>query len=128
MGADIGGPLSAQVEAQVKDKDPRKSKASSGKAAPVTSNQGAIPQTIPEASEPMEMQNDTRYSMGEGTLNPIESNDPFTMPATRMDSDINPNMLNIPDIGLGLDDSFSWEMIGLGLEEPMPTQEAIDDL
>jgi hypothetical protein len=25
-------------------------------------------------------------------------------------------------------DSFSWEMIGLGLEEPLPTQETIQEL
>lgn len=27
-----------------------------------------------------------------------------------------------------LDDGMTWEMIGLGLEEPLPTQEAIDEL
>lgn len=31
------------------------------------------------------------------------------------------------DIG-GLDNTFSWEMIGLGLDEPLPTQDVIDDL
>ena len=76
----------------------------------------------------MDMRNDTTYSMGEGTLNPIGSNDPFTVPATGISGDVNSDLLNIPDIGLGLDDNFSWEMIGLGLEEPMPMQEAIDDL
>jgi hypothetical protein len=30
---------------------------------------------------------------------------------------------------MGLDDStFTWEMIGLGLEEPLPPQETIDEL
>ena len=33
-----------------------------------------------------------------------------------------------PNMDFVLDDNFSWEMIGLGLEEPMPTQEAIDEL
>lgn len=33
------------------------------------------------------------------------------------------------NMGMGLDDStFTWEMIGLGLEEPLPPQESIDDL
>lgn len=33
------------------------------------------------------------------------------------------------DLRLGMDDSiFCWEMIGLGLEEPLPAQEAIDEL
>lgn len=32
-------------------------------------------------------------------------------------------------MGMGLDDStFTWEMIGLGLEEPLPPQETIDEL
>ena len=33
-----------------------------------------------------------------------------------------------PDMSFGLDDNFNWEMIGLGLEEPLPTQEAMDEL
>ena len=33
-----------------------------------------------------------------------------------------------PDMSFGLDDNFNWEMIGLGLEEPMPTQQAVDEL
>jgi hypothetical protein len=33
------------------------------------------------------------------------------------------------NIGMGLDDNtFTWEMIGLGLEEPLPPQETIDEL
>ncbi len=28
----------------------------------------------------------------------------------------------------GVDNNFSWEMIGLGLEEPLPPQETIDEL
>jgi hypothetical protein len=33
------------------------------------------------------------------------------------------------DIGMGLDDNtFTWEMIGLGLEEPLPPQDTIDEL
>ena len=30
--------------------------------------------------------------------------------------------------GLGGDDPFSWELIGQGLEEPLPRQEVIDEL
>ncbi len=33
-----------------------------------------------------------------------------------------------PSMNFTLDSNFSWEMIGLGLEEPMPTQDAIDEL
>lgn len=33
------------------------------------------------------------------------------------------------DMGMGLDDNtFTWEMIGLGLEEPLPPQDTIDEL
>jgi hypothetical protein len=32
-------------------------------------------------------------------------------------------------MGMGIEDStFTWEMIGLGLEEPLPPQETIDEL
>ena len=76
----------------------------------------------------MDLQPDTTYSMGEGTLKPIASNDPFTLPVTGMGSTMSPELLNMPDISLGMDDNYPWEMIGLGLEEPMPMQEAIDEL
>lgn len=40
--------------------------------------------------------------------------------------------MNFPadlNMGMSLDDStFSWEMIGLGLEEPLPHQDTIDEL
>ncbi|KAA6406978.1 MAG: Fungal specific transcription factor [Lasallia pustulata] len=40
-----------------------------------------------------------------------------------------PNVMgdNSEDIG-GLGNTFSWEMIGLGLDEPLPSQDVIDDL
>lgn len=35
----------------------------------------------------------------------------------------------LPDLDLGaFDEPMTWEMVGLGLEEPLPTQEAIDEL
>lgn len=33
----------------------------------------------------------------------------------------------VPDLTVNLDHS-SWDMIRLGLEEPLPTQEAVDEL
>ena len=41
---------------------------------------------------------------------------------------IPPGPSMMADANLGIDDSMSWEMIGLGLEEPLPMQEAINDL
>ena len=34
----------------------------------------------------------------------------------------------MPDTNLENEQVFSWEMIGLGLEEPLPTQEAVNEL
>lgn len=31
-------------------------------------------------------------------------------------------------MGINVDNSFTWEMIGLGLEEPLPPQDTIDEL
>jgi hypothetical protein len=39
-----------------------------------------------------------------------------------------PSINAMPDFGFSSSDDFSWEMIGLGLEEALPTQEAIDEL
>lgn len=42
-----------------------------------------------------------------------------------------PDLLpDLPDLNQAsaFDDGMTWEMIGLGLEEPLPTQEAIDEL
>jgi hypothetical protein len=36
------------------------------------------------------------------------------------------NLMN--EFGIGATDDFSWDMISLGLEEPLPTQEAINDM
>jgi hypothetical protein len=36
------------------------------------------------------------------------------------------NLMN--DFGMGVTDDFSWDMIGLGLEEPLPSQDIIDDM
>lgn len=39
-----------------------------------------------------------------------------------------PGMLQTDDAGAAFGESLSWEMIGLGLEEPLPPQDMIDDL
>ena len=36
-----------------------------------------------------------------------------------------PNNLNM---GITMDPTFTWEMIGLGLDEPLPPQDTIDEL
>lgn len=80
-------------------------------------------------SEAINLQNGNQYSTAEQSFNTMPtSRDPFVPPISNVIPEMNPDMLPMPDMNLGLDDDFSWEMIGLGLEEPMPTQEAIDEL
>ena len=53
---------------------------------------------------------------------------PFSAPVSNMVPEAMATSDFAPDMSFGLDDNFSWEMVGLGLEEPMPMQEAIDEL
>lgn len=46
---------------------------------------------------------------------------------TTMDSNISPPAGMMPDLTADLNHS-SWDMIRLGLEEPLPTQEAVEEL
>ena len=39
-----------------------------------------------------------------------------------------PTLIGMPDFSMNTNDDFSWEMIGLGLEEALPSREAIDEL
>ena len=57
------------------------------------------------------------------------TDDPLMMSGNgTMAPDVLPDSQMMNNLDLGLDSTFSWEMIGLGLEEPMPLQEAIDEL
>ncbi|KAL2378057.1 hypothetical protein RJZ90_006279 [Blastomyces dermatitidis] len=42
--------------------------------------------------------------------------------------DLNSTQINLPDSNITSGGDFSWEMIGLGLEEPLPAQDVIDEL
>lgn len=67
--------------------------------------------------------------MPEGSYDSMQTTtDPLMLPITSMAPGMMPDPEMMPNMGLNLDDSFSWEMISLGLEEPMPMQEAIDEL
>ena len=110
--------LPAQVETQLSSKDPEKAKLTEPKHTRDTPKQSNVPPTMFH-HDSMGTQADLQQSMPEATFDPIPTtDDPLMIPITN----------TMPDLGLGLDDSFSWEMIGLGLEEPMPMQEAIDEL
>ena len=43
-------------------------------------------------------------------------------------SRLTPNTLAPGDMSLSTNDNFSWEMIGLGLEEPLPPQDMINEM
>ena len=50
----------------------------------------------------------------------------FDSISQKQDGSSNPGQL--PEFNSGFDDGLSWEMIGLGLEEPLPTLEAMEEL
>lgn len=61
-----------------------------------------------------------------GSLEGFITGDPF--PTTRANnSNISPPAGLMPDLTADLSQP-SWDMIRLGLEEPLPTQEAVDEL
>lgn len=118
-------PLAEQVETLLKTQDPP---VTSPESAPTsfTSGQGNVSgvglRTVPATDFNITSSsigivggvNDERWRFnGESPQPPLED---MAFP-----TDIN--------MGMGLDDStFTWEMIGLGLEEPLPPQETIDEL
>lgn len=87
-----------------------------------------LPETIFEPTEPMGVQAGVQQSMPGVSYDPMPTNEPIILPATNMAPVMMQDKDFMPHIDLDLDQSFSWEMIGLGLEEPMPTQEAVDEL
>ncbi|RMZ83866.1 hypothetical protein DV737_g1481, partial [Chaetothyriales sp. CBS 132003] len=79
--------------------------------------------------------------MGRNESAPIAPDDELRMPASHVaplasnsmegvvqEAFIDPNLSSLPDFSLSNSDNFSWEMIGLGLEEALPDQEIIDEL
>ena len=100
----------AQVETQLKSKDSASPPAVEPNALPTTAEQNSASYA---AFDPAVMSIDMSAPM-DGLLN------------TNNYEDSAPNI--IPDIDLAIDENFSWEMIGLGLEEPLPCPEAVDEL
>lgn len=104
----------AQVETQLKSSDggPR---ATAGNPE-LDSEPASFLKTVPEMSA-FDM---TGSVSMDGIMNDF-SIDPMQLKG-------NPGSLGVPGLGLSSDENLSWEMIGLGLEEPLPPQEAIDEL
>ncbi|KAL8766802.1 MAG: hypothetical protein Q9209_006541 [Squamulea sp. 1 TL-2023] len=117
----------AQVETQLKTK-------TQGTKAPTssTSSQSQDPKTHTPPSD-----NAFATTSGEGDpMNdvmgiPGPANDFFNdMGLSNVGSGAPDILPDLPDLNQAsaFDDGMTWEMIGLGLEEPLPTQEAIDEL
>ena len=81
-----------------------------------------------ETGEPIGMHAGIQQSMTGASEDYMPTNEPIMLPIANMVPAMMPEPEHISQIDLSLDQSFSWEMIGLGLEEPMPTQEAVDEL
>ena len=90
--------------------------------------QYGVSEIVFEIGEPMGMQAGMHQSITNVPYDSMPTNDPTMLSVTNMDQEMRPDQDFVPQIDLNLDQSFSWEMIGLGLEEPMPTQEAVDEL
>lgn len=90
--------------------------------------QQAIPEDMFELGGSIGMQGAMQQSILGGPYDSMPTNDNIMLPNPNMAPMMMPDQEYVPQIDLNLDHSFSWEMIGLGLEEPMPTQEAVDEL
>ncbi|KAI9891827.1 MAG: hypothetical protein M1814_002392 [Vezdaea aestivalis] len=117
----------AQVETLLKTQDPsdldntaqtipdREGDTSNGDVAP----------TQPDFISTHEGVNFAIGQRDESPLRQIDSSDD-PEPSLTLDTENLQNMMDF-DIGLG-SDTMSWEMLSLGLEEPLPAQEIIDEL
>lgn len=107
---------SAQVETQLKTKAPKAPDSAEPTPQPTAPEQSAAAPLVFERSNSNGIDINSQETM-DGIFN-----------STSNTQDISPVPSTMMDVNLGLDDPMSWEMIGLGLEEPLPTQEAIDEL
>ncbi|KKZ68457.1 hypothetical protein EMCG_05916 [[Emmonsia] crescens] len=59
------------------------------------------------------------------SLNVVENTHPISLGQF---GDLNSTQINLPHNNITSGGDFSWEMIGLGLEEPLPAQDVVDEL
>ncbi|KAI4184195.1 MAG: hypothetical protein LQ348_004587 [Seirophora lacunosa] len=114
----------AHVETQLKNK-------AKGKKPPTPSESS---QSQDQYARTPSIDHTLTSSSGDGyqtycTGPPHPANDFFENMALPKDDSGAPSILpDLNTIASPIDDGMTWEMIGLGLEEPLPTQEAIDEL
>ena len=79
-----------------------------------------------EPPEPAQNTNPDRISIPPDQIPPMADT---TMQGVIPDPSYHDSALNaMPDFGFSGSDDFSWEMIGLGLEESLPTPDAVDEM
>lgn len=84
-----------------------------------------IPETTQRTSQPP-MGTDTFATMPPLDMpNPGDATMSGMMPET---SFADPTLVGMTDFSMNANDDFSWEMIGLGLEEALPSKEVVDEL
>lgn len=114
----------AQVETLLKTQDP----ADQTPGNPASSRTGSRQNTTAGNTGFQNSSNDLDFIMGDQDAIPdiLDTSDPFNAAASQ------PNLgAMYPEqdqFGFGAEDPFTWELIGQGLEEPLPTQEVIDEL
>lgn len=80
------------------------------------------------ASNPMQSMPSANFSDVAGMTLLSEPADGIQQPVSS-NAGTDPHMDSMMDnLGLAPDETFSWELISLGLEEPLPSQEIIDDM
>ncbi|KAL8994199.1 MAG: hypothetical protein Q9188_007134, partial [Gyalolechia gomerana] len=115
----------AQVETQLKTKTKQKN--------PPTSVELILPQDQQVHTPSTDHATTNSSGDGDKTIYPMGISGPATdlFGNVAVQNDNSTAMSMLPDLNNSanpLDDDMTWEMIGLGLEEPLPTQEAIDEL
>ncbi|KAK2755908.1 hypothetical protein FQN54_005704 [Arachnomyces sp. PD_36] len=84
----------------------------------------------PEAPPPNDPQdpNGPFHGVPDLPMFPDGMEDVTSLPLDNPFGDSQQTMPSLTDPSLGFGGDFSWEMIGLGLEEPLPSQDVIDEL
>ena len=106
------------MEIQLKSKDRTRAGVANRTASATTAAPGSIAQTGFQL-------NDIDMGMGPDMMSGFfEATAEHALASKQMI----PDMLPTDDVGADFGESLSWEMIGLGLEEPLPPHDMIDEL
>lgn len=98
----------------------------------LTANQNVTSPPEPAPAKPQQQPQSHGFGMnttGMGIFNSPAANGHHTMPATSSDSNmLDPSLDLSSAYGMGGIEDFNWDMISLGLEEPLPPQDVMDEL